>query len=70
MSAFFGEDLILDLDACRTGALKHFDRAMHIHRIAKTRIGIHQQRQSNGIADGSGRIGNFGQGRQTDIGRA
>src|SRR5215207_9137429 len=44
MSAPLREDLVLDLEPGRARALQHLDGANHAEGVAKTRVGIDQER--------------------------
>jgi len=70
MTAFLRKHLILELDACGAGAFQQPHRARDIDWIAKSRIGIHQNRDVDRIRDGRDVLGQLGQCDESDIGNA
>jgi hypothetical protein len=70
MSAPLREELVLDLEPGRARALQHLNGANHVERIAKTCVGINQERQGHGVRHGSHVVRHFGQRRQPDVRRA
>ena len=68
--ALLREDLVFDLDAGGTRAFEHAHGARHVHRIAKTGVGIGEHRDRNGIADRRDVFREFAESHEADVGNA
>ena len=67
VAAAFGKVLVFELDGIGAGALQCLDGAADIDGIAEAGIGVDDQRQRHGIADGGDIVGKLGHRDQADI---
>jgi len=70
MAAAFGEGLVFQLNHGRTRALKTLHRAHDVKRIAKSGVGIDDDRQAHALGDAGKGVSHFGVGGQAYVGAA
>jgi hypothetical protein len=70
MAAALREDLVLELDPRRAGALQHSDRADHVERVAEARVGVDEERDRDRVGHGRDMVHDLGKRGEPDVGRA
>ena len=69
MAALLWHDLVFDLDSVRACRLQSTDGVMHVQRVAKTGVGIDNQRQRCRLPDGDCMLYHIGQADKAKVGQ-